>query len=54
MVIQERLKLVGMIWKKNNAQALISLMCRYYSGKWNDVEKIVNRMLINRRKQFFG
>jgi hypothetical protein len=44
-VPQERLKLVGMRWKKISVRRILSLRAREKSKKWHEVEKIVENAL---------
>ena len=43
VVIQQRMKQAGMRWSINGGQYIAALRAKYESGKWNDVEKVVNQ-----------
>lgn len=40
-IMQERLKLAGMRWKRLTAQGILSLRCRNESGKWSEVIHLI-------------
>ena len=43
-VVQARLKLSGMRWKKENAQFLLSLRAKYCSESWDEVYSILRKI----------
>ena len=40
-LMQNRMKLQGMRWKLSNGQGMLSLKAKYESGKWADVENLM-------------
>ena len=40
-LMQNRMKLQGMRWKLSNGQGMLSLKAKYESGKWNEVENLL-------------
>ena len=40
-LMQNRMKLQGMRWKLSNGQGMLSLKAKYESGKWDDVENLM-------------
>lgn len=42
-LMQNRMKLQGMRWKLLNGQCMLSLKAKYESGKWNEVESLMQQ-----------
>lgn len=42
-LMQNRMKLQGMRWKLSNGQCMLSLKAKYESGKWNEVESLMQQ-----------
>lgn len=42
-LMQNRMKLQGMRWKRLNGQYMLSLKAKYESGKWNEVESLMQQ-----------